>query len=104
MVSAIVLITVERDKVNDVAQMLVDAGGVTEVFSVAGRWDLVAILRVPHNEAMADLVTSTIRNVPGITSTETLLAFKTSSRHDLERLFAIGFEEQGLGGGSPRPA
>ncbi|MDQ7030772.1 MAG: Lrp/AsnC ligand binding domain-containing protein [Ardenticatenia bacterium] len=93
MVTAVVLINVERARVNDVAQVLVDLDGVTEVFSVAGRWDLVAILRVPSNEAMADLVTGAIQAVPGITTTETLLAFKTFSHHDLERLFSIGFDE-----------
>ncbi len=93
MVTAVVLINVERARVNDVAQVLVELDGVTEVFSVAGRWDLVAILRVRSNEEMADLVTGAIQAVSGITKTETLLAFKTFSRHDLERLFAIGFEE-----------
>lgn len=93
MVTAVVLINVERARVNEVAQALVELKGVTEVYSVAGRWDLVAILRVRTNEEMADLVTSAIQAVPGILRTETLLAFKTFSRHDLERLFAIGFEE-----------
>lgn len=96
MVTAVVLINVERAQVDPVAQALVEEEGVTEVFSVAGRWDLVAILRVPSNEAMADLVTSHIQAVSGITNTETLLAFKTYSRHDLERLFSIGFEEEQL--------
>ncbi len=93
MVTAVVLINVERARVNDVAQALVEFQGVTEVFSVAGRWDLVAILRTRSNEEMADLVTSSIQAVPGILRTETLLAFKVFSRHDLERLFSIGFEE-----------
>ncbi len=93
MVTAVVLINVERARVNDVAQALVEFQGVTEVFSVAGRWDLVAILRTRSNEEMADLVTSSIQAVPGILRTETLLAFKVFSRHDLERLFSIGFDE-----------
>lgn len=93
MVTAIVLINTERAQVNETAQALIEFDGITEVFSVAGRWDLVAILRVPSNEAMADLVTTSIQAVPGILKTETLLAFKTYSQHDLEHLFSIGFEE-----------
>lgn len=92
MVNAIVLINVERAKVNDVAQALLELKGVTEVFSVAGQYDLVAILRTSTNEAIADLVTGQIQDVRGITRTETLMAFKVYSNYDLERLFSIGAE------------
>lgn len=92
MVTAIVLINVERAAVSSVAQQLLDLNGVTEVFSVAGRYDLVAILRVKTNEAIADLVTNKILAIEGITSTETLIAFKVFSKFDLERMFSIGAE------------
>jgi DNA-binding Lrp family transcriptional regulator len=90
MVTAIVLMNVERQKVNDVAQALADLPGISEVYSVGGRYDLVAIIRVPSNEAMADMVTHDLVKVDGIVNTETLLAFKAHSRHDLERMFSIG--------------
>lgn len=90
MVTAIVLMKVERQRVNDVAAALADLPGISEVYSVGGRYDLVAIIRVPSNEAMADMVTHDLLNVDGIVKTETLLAFKAHSRHDLERMFAIG--------------
>lgn len=92
MVNAIVLINVERAAVSPVAQQLLEFDGVTEVFSVAGRYDLVAILRVKTNEAIADLVTNKILAVDGITRTETLIAFKVFSKFDLERMFSIGAE------------
>ena len=92
MVSAVVLLNIERGAINTVAQRLVELEGVEEVFSVAGRYDLVALLRVPDNEAMADLVTSKILNIPNIERTETLLAFKAYSRRDLEAMFSVGFE------------
>jgi DNA-binding Lrp family transcriptional regulator len=66
--------------------------GVTEVFSVAGQYDLVAILRTQTNEEIADLVTRRIQDVRDIIDTETLMAFKVYSKYDLERLFAIGVE------------
>jgi DNA-binding Lrp family transcriptional regulator len=92
-VIAIVLITVERTRVDDVAQKLLALDGVSEVFSVAGHYDLVALLRTSTNEQIADLVTSRIVAIPHITRTETLMAFKTFSRDDLGAMFSIGNEE-----------
>ena len=66
--------------------------GVTEVYSVAGRYDLAAIVRANDNDQLAKVVTEKIRAVPGITSSETLIAFRVYSRHDLERMFSIGME------------
>ncbi|MEP7200864.1 MAG: Lrp/AsnC ligand binding domain-containing protein, partial [Chloroflexota bacterium] len=74
MVTAIVLINCEREHINDVSQQMVSFNGVTEVFSVAGQYDLVAILRVQNNEQIAELVTEKIRGVNGIARTETLMA------------------------------
>jgi DNA-binding Lrp family transcriptional regulator len=93
MVNAIVLVKVERAKVNQVAQDLLEMRGVTEVFSVAGQYDLVAILRTETNDEIADLVTRQIQDVLDITETETLMAFKVYSKYDLERLFAIGVDQ-----------
>ena len=92
MVNAIVLLNVERDKVNDVAERLAEMQGVSEVYSVAGRYDLAAIVRVKDNDELAKVVTDHIRSIPGITSSETLIAFRVYSRHDLERMFSIGME------------
>lgn len=92
MVTAIVLIKAERDKINDVAEKLADLEGVSEVYSVTGRYDLVAVIRVRNNDELANTVTTHMRNVAGITSTETMLAFRAYSRHDLERVFSIGLE------------
>jgi DNA-binding Lrp family transcriptional regulator len=87
MVTAIVLLSVERGRINEVAEALAAVPGIAEVYSVAGRYDLVAVLRVKSNEALADLVTQSIRGVVGITHTETLIAFRAYSRHDLEAIF-----------------
>ncbi len=95
MVTAIVLINCEREHINDVAQQMLDFEGVTEVFSVAGQYDLVTVLRVRTNEQIADLVTVKIRSVRGIARTETLMAFKVFSRFDLENMFAIGAADEG---------
>lgn len=91
MVSAIVLLKVQRGQINEVAQELAEMKGISEVFSVAGQYDLVAVLRIPDNEALAELVTEKMLKVAGILDSETLIAFRVFSRHDLEAMFSIGF-------------
>ncbi len=93
MVSAIVLIECEKKAINQAAEKLAEMPGISEVYSVAGRVDLVAIIRVASNDQMAEIVTSQMLQVPGITRTETLIAFRVFSRHDLEQMFSIGSEE-----------
>ena len=88
MVEGVVLVNVERTRVASVAQMLVDLPGVTKVFSVGGRYDLVALLRLKTNEELAELVTERLALIEGIERTETLVAFAVYSRFDLERPFS----------------
>ena len=93
MVTALVLLNVARDRVNEVAEEITEMKGVTEVYSVAGRYDLAVVIRVKDNERLADVVTKGIRKVDGIEKSETLIAFRVYSRHDLESMFSIGFKE-----------
>jgi DNA-binding Lrp family transcriptional regulator len=92
MISAIVLIDCEKGQVNETAQALANLEGVSEVYSVAGQVDLVAVVRVATNESLARVVTEQVQAIPGIARTETLIAFQVYSRHDLERMFSIGME------------
>mgnify|MGYP002682571881 CR=1 FL=1 len=73
---------------------LADVPGVTEVYSVAGDYDLVAVVRVKEHEQLADVVTRNLLKMEGIARTNTLIAFKSYSRKDLERMWEIGLEEQ----------
>jgi DNA-binding Lrp family transcriptional regulator len=90
MVTALVLLTVARDKVNFVAEALADLEGITEVYSLAGRYDLAVIIRVKDNDQLAEVVTNHMLKVEGILTSETLVAFRVHSRHDLESMFSIG--------------
>ncbi|MGA7276399.1 MAG: Lrp/AsnC ligand binding domain-containing protein [Desulfocapsaceae bacterium] len=90
MVTSFILMNVERTKINEVATQLVDITGISEVYSVSGKYDLIAIVRVPTNDDLATLVTVNLRNLESILKTETMLAFKTFSKHDLEAMFAVG--------------
>ena len=90
MITAIVLINAARDRVNETAALLADLPAVSEVYSVSGEYDLVALIRVADADSMADVVTNQMLKLAGITKTHTMVAFRTYSRHDLERLFSIG--------------
>ena len=92
MVTAIILIKTERARTMAVGEALAAMEGISEVYTVAGRYDLVAMVRVARNEDLADLVTGHLRDLEGIDSTETLLSFRAYSRHDLESLFSIGVD------------
>lgn len=90
MVTAFVLLNVERSRINETAEELAGIEGISEVYSVSGRLDLIAVIRVASNEELADLVTSRMLKVDGIASSETLTAFRVHSRHDLDTMFSIG--------------
>jgi DNA-binding Lrp family transcriptional regulator len=89
MVSAVVLINAARGQIGAVGEQLAAVPGVTEVFSVAGRVDLVANIRVATNDELADVVSGRFAAIDGVTATETLIAFRVYSRDDLEAGFSI---------------
>ncbi len=92
-VHAVVLIHCEVDAIDEAAHTIADLDRVSEVYSVAGAFDLVAIVRVPSHDDLARVIPSGIAKVAGVERTETLIAFQAYSHHDLERLFSIGFDE-----------
>jgi DNA-binding Lrp family transcriptional regulator len=89
MPTASVLLNVEANETNRIAEELSSVAGVSEVYSVAGNYDLVAIARVDSNETLADLVTERIRGVKGIKNSVTLIAFRAYSRRDMNAMFAV---------------
>ena len=92
MVNAVVLIEAEADKITALAEQLVEIEGIPEVFSVAGRYELVAIIRVPQNQDVADVVSSKVRHLDGIAKTETLIAFRVYCKEDIEGIFSPGID------------
>ncbi len=92
-VHAVVLVQCEIDEIPEAAQAIADIEGVSEVYSVAGEFDLVAIVRVADHDSLALVIPGGIAKVQGVVRTQTLIAFQVFSRHDLDRLFSIGFDE-----------
>ena len=90
MTHAIVLIGADRAALKTLGGELADLDGVAEAYSVTGEWDFVAILRLRQPEQLAEIVTGTISQMPGVVRTQTMVAFEAYSRHDLEALFSVG--------------
>ena len=76
MVTAIVLIKCDVARIPETAQTIAQMPAVSEVYSVTGEFDLVALVRVRAHEELGDVI-------------------RTYSRHDLEAAFALGYPEQG---------
>ena len=90
MTNAVVLIEAERDALSTLGGALADIRGVAEAYSVTGEWDFVAILRLREADQLARIVTEQLSQLPGVVRTQTMVAFETYSRHDLEALFSVG--------------
>lgn len=89
MFTFIILLNVESNKVTEIAEHLASMPEISEVYSVTGIYDLVAIVRTKTNDDVAALVTDRMGAIEGIEKTDTMLAFKAFSQHDLEAMFSI---------------
>lgn len=90
MITAIVLIDCATEAIPEVAEALAALPGVSEVYSVAGHVDLIAIVRVREFEQIAEVIAGRISKVSGVLNTDSHIAFRAYSQHDLEETFAIG--------------
>ena len=93
MITAIVLVQAEVDRIPEVAERIAEIDGVSEVYSVTGTIDLIAIVRVREHEQLADVIADRLNKVDGVLSTETHIAFRAYSQHDLEAAFSLGVED-----------
>ncbi|MFN2526806.1 MAG: Lrp/AsnC family transcriptional regulator [Actinomycetota bacterium] len=93
MITTVVLAVCDIHRIPETAQTIADIDEVTEVYSVAGDYDLVIMVRVKEHDDLARVVSEEIARVPGVQRTQTLVAFKVYSRHDMDALFSLGFEE-----------
>ncbi|MER5943488.1 MULTISPECIES: Lrp/AsnC ligand binding domain-containing protein [unclassified Streptomyces] len=92
MITAIVLIKTSVDRIPEIAERIASLENVTEVFSVTGTYDLIAMVRVKEHEELAEVIPGRISKIPGVEGTDTHVAFRTYSQHDMEAAFAIGLD------------
>jgi DNA-binding Lrp family transcriptional regulator len=93
MTTALILIQAKRKYISQLGEKLLEIKGITEVYTITGKYDFVAIVRVKEPEKMAEIVTEDILKLEGIKKTETMVAFKCHSKYDLEHMFSIGLEK-----------
>lgn len=92
MITAIVFVKADVARIPEVAEAIAALEGVSEVYSVTGKIDLIALVRVREHEDVASVVADRLNKVPGVSETETHIAFRAYSRHDLESAFSIGLD------------
>ena len=92
MITAIVFVKADVARIPEVAEAIASLDGVSEVYSVTGQIDLIALVRVREHEDVATVVADRLNKVQGVTETETHIAFRTYSQHDLEAAFSIGLD------------
>jgi DNA-binding Lrp family transcriptional regulator len=92
-ITAIVMVNAATESIPEVAEAIADIPGVSEVYSVAGNVDLIAVVRVREYDEVADVIAGRINKVPGVRDTDTHIAFRAYSRHDLEQAFSIGLDD-----------
>ena len=93
MITAIVFVHAETPRIPEVAEAIAEIDGVSEVYSVTGKVDLIVLVRARRNEEVADIVSDRLNKVQGVVDTETHIAFRTLSKHDLEAAFSLGYDE-----------
>jgi DNA-binding Lrp family transcriptional regulator len=92
MITAIVFVKADVARIPEVAEAIAAIEGISEVYSVTGQIDLIALVRVRDHEDVASVVADKLNKVPGVASTETHIAFRAYSRHDLESAFSLGLD------------
>ncbi|HEY0560759.1 MAG TPA: Lrp/AsnC ligand binding domain-containing protein [Frankiaceae bacterium] len=90
MLTAIVLIRTVVDRIAEVAEAIAALDGVTEVYSVTGAVDLIAVVRVREHDQLAEVIAGGVSTIPGVVGTDTHVAFRAYSKHDLEAAFSLG--------------
>ena len=93
MLTAIVLIDTDAARIPEVASAIAEIRGVSEVYSVTGEVDLIAMVRVREHDELADVIADKVSKIEGVLRTQTYIAFRTYSQHDLEQAFALGLED-----------
>jgi len=93
MLTAIVLIDSDASRIPEVAAAIADIPGVSEVYSVTGEVDLIAMVRGREHDDLADVIADKVSKIEGVIRTQTYIAFRTYSQHDLEQAFALGLED-----------
>lgn len=93
MITAIVHIDADPGLIPEIAAEVAEIPGVSEVYSVTGEVDLIALVRVKEHEQLADVIADRVSKVSGVLRTQTYIAFRTYSSQDLDTAFDLGLAD-----------
>ena len=82
MPTAIVLLKIDHKKVTGTAEKLLEIPAVTDVYSVSGRHDLLAIIRCESVDAIESVITDQLLQTDGIVESETMFAFRSYEKRE----------------------
>ncbi|MEZ2371433.1 Lrp/AsnC family transcriptional regulator [Arthrobacter sp. RCC_34] len=92
MITAFVHIKTDTSSIPESAQQIAAIEGISEVYSVTGDWDLIAIAKVSKHEDLADVIADRLSKVPAVVHTTTHIAFRSYSKEDLDEAFSMGID------------
>lgn len=92
MITAIVMIDAASERIPETAQIIADIEGVSEVYSVAGACDLIAMVRVREFDDIAKVISNRINKAAGVLKTDSYIAFRSFAKDESEATFSIGLE------------
>ena len=87
MVTAILLVEADRNALSTLGERIAGIEGVSEVYSVTGQWDFVAMIRIPRHEQLAGILAGPVAGLEGVTRSQTMVAFAAVSTADLDEVF-----------------
>ena len=96
MLTAIVLIDSDASRIPEVAAAIADIPGVSEVYSVTGEVDLIAMVRVREHDDLADVIADKVSKIEGVVRDARPTSRSARTRSTTWRqAFALGLELTG---------
>jgi DNA-binding Lrp family transcriptional regulator len=82
MPTAIVLLKIDHRKVTRTAEALLEIPGITDVYSISGRYDILIIIKCELIEQIECLITDHLLKTEGIIDSETMFAFRSYDKRE----------------------
>jgi len=82
MPTAIVLLKTDRKRVTGIAEKLLELPDISEVYSISGRYDLLAVIKCDALDKIESVITDQVLRTDGIIDSETMFAFRSYDKRE----------------------
>jgi DNA-binding Lrp family transcriptional regulator len=89
MPTAIILLKVNHAKVTGTAEAILQMPDVSEVYSISGRYDIMAILKCDTVDKIETVITDHLLKTEGIIDSETMFAFRSLDKREAGQLIDV---------------